>query len=76
MIKIPPRNPQLQSLKPRSINIERPVFRRKLHLLKVPYVMPYKPTRSEEIAKMTAELNDRLVTIQARVAEWKAMRDE
>ncbi|KAL7731783.1 hypothetical protein ACLKA6_016716 [Drosophila palustris] len=76
MLKIPPRNPQLQSLKPRTINIERPLLRRRLNLIKVPYVMPQKPTRSEEIAKVTAELNERLITLQVRVAEWKAMKDE
>lgn len=37
--------------------------------------MPKKPTRSEEIANMTAELNERLITLQTRVAEWKALRE-
>ncbi|KAH8371946.1 hypothetical protein KR093_009429 [Drosophila rubida] len=75
MLKIPSRSPNLQSLQPRSINIERPGPRRRLNLLKLPYVIAHKPTRSEEIAKATAELNERLVDLQTRVAEWKAMKE-
>ncbi|KAH8307179.1 hypothetical protein KR044_006538 [Drosophila immigrans] len=76
MLKIPSRSPNLQSLQPRSINIERPSPRRKLNLIKMSYVIPHKPTRSEEIAKVTAELNDRLIKLQTRVAEWKALKQE
>ncbi|XP_023164378.1 uncharacterized protein LOC111595056 [Drosophila hydei] len=73
MLKIPQRN-KLPSA-PRTIKIERPAIRRKLNFIKTVYVMPKKPTRSEEIANVTAELNERLVTLQARVAEWKAQRE-
>ncbi|KAH8397197.1 hypothetical protein KR215_010302 [Drosophila sulfurigaster] len=76
MIKIPSRSPNLQALQPRSINIERPGPRRRLNLLKMPYVIAHKPTRSEEIAKVTAELNERLVNLQTRVAEWKALKGD
>ncbi|KAH8404504.1 hypothetical protein KR222_008964 [Zaprionus bogoriensis] len=75
MLKIPPRKSQVQSLKPRTVNIERPNPRRRLNIIKAQFVIPQRPTRSEEIAKITAELNDRLVNLQTRVAEWKAMRE-
>ncbi|TDG45783.1 hypothetical protein AWZ03_007817 [Drosophila navojoa] len=74
MLKVPQRN-KLPSLTPRPIKIERPTPRKKLNFIKPAYVMPKKPTRSEEIANMTAELNERLITLQARVAEWKALRE-
>ncbi|EDW70552.1 uncharacterized protein Dvir_GJ11473 [Drosophila virilis] len=75
MLKIPQRTKQLPSLTPRSTKIERPIPRKKLNPLRPLYIMPQKPTRSEEIAKMTAELNERLITLQTRVAEWKALRE-
>lgn len=66
--------PERQSRKPHVANIERPSPIRRLQILKKQYVMPQRPTRSEEMAKMTAELNDRLISLQMRVADWKSMR--
>ncbi|EDV97474.1 GH16894 [Drosophila grimshawi] len=73
MLKIPQRNKPIPSLTTRTTKIERPTPRRKLNLLAIP-IMPLRPTKSEEITKVTSELNARLVNLQQRVVEWKQLR--
>lgn len=66
--------PERQSRQPHVANIERPSPQRRLQVLRQQYIMPKRPTRSEEMAKITSELNERLISLQMRVADWKAMR--
>lgn len=74
MLKIPDRKSILSTRTPHVPNIERPNARRRREILKQQYIMPKRPTRSEEIAKVTAELNDRVISLQMQVADWKAMK--
>ncbi|ALC44453.1 maker726 [Drosophila busckii] len=73
MLKIP-RKRNSPPLTPRAINIERPTPGRRLRVPNILNMMKPRTTRSQETVRVTEELNQRLVSLQTRVAEWKAMR--